>query len=187
MLTTTLAFMTILLAGTGGHSGTEPTDAEHMGATFAPGLTYFGVGTPGCLGLHSLTPTAVPNIGTPDFGFLCTNAPPMAHGLIVIADAPALVGSDPLGIGVVFYLDLASSLQIDVVEAIADGAGNASGVTQIPNDPALIGVTLYAQAFFWWSNAPCSPAPISSSNGVAITFMDVPLMVLAPPPLRPAR
>ena len=155
-------------ASGGAHSGGSGTAmADH---TFAPGLYYFGNGSPGCGGFEELGANAPPILGDPLFAFTCTGAPASTIGLVLLADVPCFAGDDPLGLGVWFYLDLFTSTQLTALLATSDANGFATAPVPIPGDPTLEGAVIYAQAFWWWGN-DCPAAPLSTSSGLQVTLL----------------
>src|SRR5262245_57193160 len=153
--------------GTGEAKGSGTGMADH---TFAPGLYFFGNGTPGCGGFAELGANAPPFLGDPLFAFTCTGAPPSSFGIVLLADVPCFAGADPLGLGVWFYLDFAASTQVAMLGATSDANGFATAPVPIPADPALEGAVVYAQAFWYWGSW-CPTAPLSSSSGLEVTLM----------------
>jgi hypothetical protein len=137
------------------------------------GLVAFGTGTPGCTGEHGILANGIPHIGDSSFAIACTNAPSNAHGRLVIGNAASVAGFDPHGIGVLFHVDVVASTRLEQRSITSDASGIAFAPFPIPNVPALVGTTLYAQAFWSWpATAPCDPSPLllSSSRGLAIAI-----------------
>src|SRR4030095_12841824 len=94
--------------------------------TAAPaGVAAFGAGTPGCAGTHGLTASSAPAVGNAAFALAATNAPANALGLALIASLADVAGSDPLGIGVTFHVDLLGGVALLGASAIADASGTA--------------------------------------------------------------
>jgi hypothetical protein len=138
-----------------------------------PGLETFGVGTPGCNGAHKLTGSRVPRRNTPGFAITCTKAPPNGSGFLFAGFTPYLNGADPLGVGVTLYLDILAPNAL-IIPVSADAQGNVTFPLPIPDDPLLVGFSVYVQAAFAWPSGPCAPSPygFSSSNGLRLTFQN---------------
>jgi hypothetical protein len=134
------------------------------------GLSPYGTGTPGCAGPQVLGATHAPLIGSPAFALTCSNAPPSSLGFGVLATAPDLFGSDPFGLGVLLHIDPLSSALLTLPFS-SDALGNAIAPAPIPNNPNLIGQTLYAQVLWSWTTCPLPPFNLSTSNGLALTFL----------------
>lgn len=136
------------------------------------GILLYGTGTPGCTGQELLSANQVAHINGTGFKLSCTNAPPLAVGLWMIADAADAVGSDPFGIGATLHLDLFNATELIAANATSDASGFAVLPTPIPNNPSLIGKTYYAQTLWAWAINVCFNFPygISTSNGLAITI-----------------
>lgn len=138
-----------------------------------PGIAYFGDGTPGCSGPHALTPSTAAVVGQPMWQLICRKAPPNAKGLGLITDASSLLGTDPFGWSILVHLDFLSSSVLFPVNFASDAAGTGKASVPIPNIPGLAGITLHAQAYWYWPSGPCQPSPglLSSSNGLSFTVL----------------
>jgi len=177
----------------GTHSGKEPTTnpstwqllpvpgddvrlargSAHAGAglldVLITGVSSYGAGVAGCNGAHSLSATSAPLIGNLAFELECSSAPPTSLGFMAIGTLPDIAGSDPLGLGFNFHLQLGPS-----VLGTQFYSSNASGVGHyplpIPGSVGLVGLGLYAQTVWAWDPAVCSPTPggWSSSHGLAV-------------------
>ena len=134
------------------------------------GVMPYGVGTPGCSGAHTLSAAWSPVIGNPAFALLAGNGPGNGIGLIAVAAAPDVAGSDPLGFGLVAHVQIGSLLALATV--FANSSGSGSFAFPIPPSPPLVGATLYAQSLWLWSPTVCAPSSSgwSSSPGLAITL-----------------
>lgn len=129
----------------------------------------YGQGLAGCNGSHVLSNSGAPYVGNESFRLICTNAPANSLGLGLISDVADYSGSDPFGIGIVFYVDLVSAAEILTLDVFSDGSGVADFTVPVPNNPVLAGRTFYVQ-FIWAWIAPCTPSllGLSTSNGVQI-------------------
>lgn len=138
-----------------------------------PGVVPYGSGTPGCSGTHGLLANGAPQVGNSGFGLLATNAPPLAMGLGLVADAADAAGSDPFLIGVVFHLNLPASSLLLPVGFQSDSGGSAFAPLPIPGAPQLQGAVVHAQSIWLWPvAAACDPSPflLSSSRGLTLTI-----------------
>lgn len=150
------------------------TSLNQTGAPQA-GLQMFGSGTPGCNGQHALSANRTPNINSPNFKILATNAPPFSTGLCIVGDAIDAAGSDPFGIGVELYINFANVNELFAFDMPADAAGGAAASAPIPNNPMLVGNHYYGSAVFaWTAGNPCQlpPLGLSSSRGLNITILN---------------
>ncbi|MCR9243474.1 MAG: FG-GAP repeat protein [bacterium] len=126
--------------------------------------TFYGAGTPGCAGPHTLSTTGgLPTIGNAAFGFADTNVP-VGLGFLAVGTAADFTGGDPFGLGIVTYVDPVASWLLISIPMIPDGAGNATAPLAMPSDPALAGLQLHAQSVWAWPNCPQLPSALSTSN-----------------------
>ena len=134
-----------------------------------PGLAPFGVGTAGCNGSHALSSLTTPAQGNAGFALRCTNGIASGLGLIALASAVDVPGSDPFGHGMVIHFRL-DSPYLSLQAMLCDANGIGTLALPIPADPVLVGQSIGAQAGFAW-NPPCAIPPNgwSSSNGLWIT------------------
>lgn len=135
------------------------------------GVAPFGTGTPGCSGAHGLTAASAAAVGNADFELVGTGAPADAAGIVLVGDAADFAGTDLLGLGVLAHVDLASSSLVTALPAASDGAGVWRAAAPIPSDPSLAGATVYAQGFWAWGSCAPLASLVSSSRGLAITFL----------------
>jgi FG-GAP repeat len=134
------------------------------------GVQSYGTGTVGCNGAQILGVNQAPMIGSPAFALTCSNAPPSSAGFGVLATAPDLLGSDPFGLGVLLHIDPLSTALLSLPFS-SDALGNGLAPAAIPNNPALVGKTLYAQVLWAWTTCSLPPFNLSTSNGLALTFL----------------
>jgi hypothetical protein len=149
------------------------TAAVYLNASPVPGVSFFGVGTPGCNGILGLTVNSTPNVGNLGFRILGTNAPKRSLGLTIVSDAADFVGSDPFGLGETLYTDFFNSLEVFGLDANTDLAGSAVTVAAIPSIPALVGKTYYAQtSYIEPKGLSCGAAlfGLVTTRGLAITI-----------------
>ena len=115
----------------------------------APGsATPLGTGTPGCSGTLALNAPLDPKIGEAGFELLCSNAPANTLGLGLIANVGDPLGSDPLGLGVKFHIDVFNSTELYSADFLSDGSGEGRAALPIPNNPFIVGHSYTAQAFW---------------------------------------
>ena len=134
------------------------------------GVTSYGTGTPGCNGPQALGANHAPMIGSPGFALTCSNAPALSAGFGVLATGQDLLGSDPFGLGVLLHVNPLSAALLTLPFS-SDALGNAVAPAPIPNNPNLIGQTLYAQVLWAWTSCALPPFGLSTSNGLALTFL----------------
>lgn len=134
------------------------------------GLVGYGAGAPGCAGAHVLSAVSAPKAGIPGFRFTCTQAPPASLGLLLFGNAPDFAGSDPLAVGVPFYLDLLLSTEIIPLDLASDALGSSATVPfTLP--PSAIGLTYYGNAIWGWSSCSLPPFNLSASPGLQVTIL----------------
>lgn len=137
-------------------------------------LQKFGSGTPGCVGTITLHAGTAPKVNANPFVLECMNAPPNAAGVLIIANAGDLTGSDPLGIGALLHLDFFQATEVFSLNFTTSTSGTGTVTTQIPNVPALVGKTYFAQSL---AIAPpgqdCAGGSLKllSSMGLALTIL----------------
>jgi len=135
-----------------------------------PGTSSYGTGTPGCAGAHTLDVTHAPMIGSPQFGITCNNAPLSSTGIGALATGQDLLGSDPFGLGVLLHVDPLSA-DFFLMPMSSNALGNGLATLPIPNDPGLVGQTLYVQVVWAWTSCSLPPLGLSSSKGLALTLL----------------
>jgi hypothetical protein len=133
---------------------------------FPIGVFLFGTGTPGCVGIQGIAPIGEPKAGNLSFGISNTNGPPSSLGLFVVTDKPDIVGHDSLGIGVILHVDLLGATTIGFFDGHSDPTGYGVGHAPIPNNPAIVGKTFYAQGLWAWTACKPSSLSLSSSRGM---------------------
>lgn len=132
------------------------------------GHMEYGVGTSGCNGAQMLEGAGTPKAGTTSYRLVGSNVPPSSLGLCLVTDVPDFVGNDQLGIGVILYLDLALSTEINILDINSDSIGNAA-TPPITIPASLVGVDFYAQAIWYWTSCSLPPLNLSSTNLLKIT------------------
>ncbi|TAJ16188.1 MAG: VCBS repeat-containing protein [Planctomycetota bacterium] len=126
-------------------SGTSAQFALNLRAD-PSGTAPFGTGTSGCLGRASIGAAQVPQLGNANFRVLAHQLPPSAPGWFAIGTAGSPAGIDPFALGALLHVDPLASAFVALYPAPADASGQADRVFAVPNAPALIGVSLFAQA-----------------------------------------
>jgi hypothetical protein len=163
-------------AATGVNGNQANNSASGSGAAYIfdlennPGTVSYGTGTPGCAGTQTLDVTHAPMIGSPSFGLTCNNAPSSSVGFGVLGTGQDLLGSDPFRLGLLLHIDPLSAALL-AIPFSSDAFGNALAPAPIPNNPSLIGKTLYAQVLWAWTSCPLPPFGLSTSQGLALTFL----------------
>ncbi|MCB9892770.1 MAG: DUF4394 domain-containing protein, partial [Planctomycetes bacterium] len=135
-------------------------------AVTMPGVMFYGVATPGCLGNPRVGVTGSPTLGNASFAITEANTLPSTFGRLVLgiksAEPPVLflgvlnLNIDPFD-PATLWLPVAS-----------DSGGGTRTRLPIPNDGGLVGLTLYAQ--FLWADR-CSVIAASGSNAVKFTIL----------------
>jgi hypothetical protein len=134
------------------------------------GVTPYGTGTPGCTGAETVLSNQSPAVGTPGFQILSLNSPRLSKGLLLVADAQDLAGTDALTIGVLFHVSLATLTELLAFDIESDAFGVGSASTPIPFNPLLSGKRYYAQTLWVWNECTPSPFTLSSSRGCTLAI-----------------
>jgi hypothetical protein len=139
--------------------------------TNVTGLEVFGTGSPECRGRIGLYAAGLPRVGNAGFGYVTTNAPVSAAGMLLQGGPPDLVGSDPFGGGFLLHFQLGGLIVSRIV--FSDGHGTNFTADPIPATPQLAGLPVYAQTL-WLGDAAtscaASPQAVSSSRGLTVTI-----------------
>jgi hypothetical protein len=136
------------------------------------GIGFYGSGTPGCAGPQRITADSVPKVGNAGFEIRGNNVPASTTTLVLVCDAADVAGSDSLGAGIMMHLALYQATEVLAFNGTTSGLFTSAAQAPIPNNPALAGMTYFAQEFAAWPLAQCSPSPLglSSSAGLIITI-----------------
>lgn len=127
------------------------------------GVDVYGTSTPACSDAIEADAVLCPEAGDPEFAVVCTNAPPLAVGAMVLG-----LGKDETGTpiaGITAYIDLEAPLI-----TVSQGS-DASGVSvaQIPLTLVGPGVNFCVQ-FVWLNTDSCGGLDtLSASNALALT------------------
>lgn len=145
------------------HLATGGTDGVLTRLTLLPaGVTGHGSSTPGCSGMLTIGVTALPQIGSEEFGVWCGGAQPlMTRGFLGVALLP--LEAPLVAAGLLLWLDPASLIMLPVT---SDATGYCELPIRIEADPALVGLGAWAQ-FFWQD--PCGPSGWAASRALGIT------------------
>lgn len=144
-----------------------------LNGTPIPGVMPYGNGTPGCVGAHGFDVNGAPRLGTSGFEIRVTNAPPSSLGQGVLSDVPDPVGTDLFGVGALVHVVFPPTGVIIPFDILSDALGFAAFNAPIPPSSVLLGMKVYAQAFWQWP-APCATAVmgISSTPGLQLEVLD---------------
>ncbi|MBI3817272.1 MAG: FG-GAP repeat protein [Planctomycetes bacterium] len=126
------------------------------------GVSYYGIGTPGCHGAQTLKTQGAAQINNINFGFHCDKTPANALGVLLITDSQDLAGGDPFGLGILLHVDFFQALEVYSFDTFSDAAGYGGAVTPIPNNPAIAGNTYYGQTL--WLETDCLLQPNNVYN-----------------------
>ncbi|MSR75607.1 MAG: VCBS repeat-containing protein [Planctomycetes bacterium] len=119
------------------------------------GLVSSGNGTPSCKGIVTMSGNMKPKVNTPAFALTSSKCPPNTVGYVAISAVANAAGSDPLGIGVTFYVDPVDPSTL-LVPVLSDANGRAAFAIGLPNVSALAGMTFKVQSF-WPLNTMTQP------------------------------
>lgn len=133
------------------------------------GITSYGTGTPGCAGAERMFANGVPRLGATTFALQSDRAPLSGVGVLLLGGQQDLAGTFVQALGIRLQVGLAGPLVDLAMNAAATGIG--SRVVAIPQDPALLGATHYAQSVWPWGSA-CAlpPLGLSAPEGLGITI-----------------
>jgi hypothetical protein len=129
------------------------------------GVSFHGVGMPGCLPLAVCGTNAGPRIGSPGFAFTCTNAQPIAGGFRILG-LGGLATTTPSPLGFLYWID--PGLPSDVMYVPSAANGFITSPLPIPNLLAFVGLQVWAE-FLIIEPASCATARLSSSTALRIT------------------
>ncbi len=141
-----------------GRTGHDDSDANFtIAGTFGQAAAIpYGAGKPGQFGVATLA--ATPPVVGATFTLSLTNALPLAAGLLLVGDQPGAVPFDGATIHV---------LPFDILPLPTDAAGAFVAPIALPDDPQIVGISLYAQA--WLPNDPgATGLGWSSSNALQV-------------------
>jgi hypothetical protein len=135
------------------------------------GSPTYGAGTAGCFGPQWIGAASIPKVGKSNFQLACDHAPESALGLGLVTNVSLASGGDPFGLGIELLVDLLASTAIYGFDFHSDALGLGTAPLPIPNNPALVGNTYYAQAIWAWPPAcALTPYRLSSSVGLTLTI-----------------
>ncbi|MCC6409117.1 MAG: beta-propeller fold lactonase family protein [Planctomycetes bacterium] len=117
------------------------------------GVVDLGGATAACSGGVQVFANGEPELGNALFAIVAHGAEPFAGGRVVLGYGSA---SGPISIGSLLH---GSTLH-------ADAHGFAYAARALPSDPSLVGVELFARAYFV---DPCAPGGLARSNTLRIT------------------
>lgn len=130
------------------------------------GTRRYGTSGSGCNGPLAIAVTSMPRIGNSTFALSCTNAPPLAAGVVALAEAGLATPVRVLGID--FWIDPRALL---LVPLRSGPRGTADMPLPLPQDGRFIGFRFHGQ-FLWMgpsSPAPCPILGLSSTAAIEIT------------------
>lgn len=135
------------------------------------GILLYGIGTPGCGGVHGIEATTSPNLNTPQFAIVNTNVPPSSLGLVLLTDVQDIPGTDIFNLGILIHAGIAGANDILLFDIVSDNTGYAALPAGVANDPNLLNRTFYAQSI--WYDLLCNYtwSHFSSSRGIGITVL----------------
>jgi hypothetical protein len=130
------------------------------------GVSFHGIGTPGCHGLAENRTNVAPQVGTAGFALRCRNAHP--SGLAIQAIGAGGLATAFSLLGVDLWLDPAAPVALHSVAV--DALGTADLPLPIPNNPQLVGASLYVQALPF-ELPGCMPYGLSASTAIRFTIL----------------
>lgn len=133
------------------------------------GLQPFGTGTPGPIGPGGMSANHSPRVGDEDFALTCTNLSPMTRGVGVLSELSSLAGYYPFQGGPLFHV-VPAAPGTQMLPFRSDASGFGWMPLPIPDEPALAGAVLHAQAFWPAYDDPWTSTPEYSSMGLEITI-----------------
>lgn len=151
-----------------------PVNNYHMSTRLLrpDGLSNFGSGTPGCVGVIHTDASGAAKVGDPSFAILADRAPSGSQGLLLVTDAALPPGADQLGVGVLLHVDLLLSQEFIAFDIFSDPDGNGLAILGIPADSNLIGRNYFVQTLWLDGACPLPPFNLCSSNGLQVTVQN---------------
>jgi cytochrome c peroxidase len=161
-----IAFVATALTDPRVQAGQAPFDRPTLAAGRIPPAGFqYGLGTPGSGARVPTILAAVPaNVGNVDFKVGVANALGGAAATLVVA--PQAANTQYQGIQVLVDVFVAPALFWTALEGPVGAVGGGYGTVRfaLPPDPALAGITLFAQWFVW----DAAVAPGASSRGAEL-------------------
>jgi hypothetical protein len=142
---------------------TGGTDGVVTRLTLLPaGVIGLGNSTPGCAGTMTIGVTAMPQVGSSEFGLWSGGSAPFnTRGFLGVSLLPLY--APVAAAGVVLWLDPAT---LFVLPVTSDTTGYCEVSLRIDDDPALIGLGAWVQ--FFWSDE-CGHSGWAASRALGIT------------------
>jgi hypothetical protein len=157
-------------AGAYSRTGGYSADAFLARLTMLPsGVSRYGASSAGCEGPLAIGVTSWPQAGNATFSVTCHSAPPRSTtGWLLLAALRVEVPTSVLGV------DLWVSLVSPPValRATSSAIGASEVPLPIPNVPAFVGKSVFAQFLWAGPSIPplCPPLGLSASNALQITI-----------------
>ncbi len=132
------------------------------------GARAFGSSSAGCDGPLAIGVTSMPRLGSAAFQITCSNAPPSAGGVLLLAARGLATPFRVLGVDL--WVDPAGAWFV-APPAFSSTVGAAHFALSLPPNPFLINQQVNAQ-FVWLGPAsppPCPRLGLSASNALEIT------------------
>ena len=146
-------------------AGTAPFDGMTLYSQSQHVPVTYGAGTPGTDGhVPQLVAIEPPKIGNPSLSVAVSNGFGGKPGIFALSPAMDFGGTPFLGtqlhIGLVGGMQI---LRVGMLEGVGPGGGFATASLDVPNDPALVGTSLFGQ-FFVVENG--GPGRFAATEGV---------------------
>ncbi|MBI3818493.1 MAG: VCBS repeat-containing protein [Planctomycetes bacterium] len=126
------------------------------------GLSIYGSGRASCRGACGLTATGPVAVGA-TAEFVCSNPPVNSLGLLMVANAQNIPGTDYFFVDVPIHLDLLAMTDFYAFDIYSDAVGTSLCSVSVPVLPSLVGSNYYAQAI--WA-APANDSCDPSASGL---------------------
>jgi hypothetical protein len=131
------------------------------------GLVAYGTGTPDCAGRIGMWANGAPRIGNAQYGYLTTNAPANAVGVLLQGGPADIAGSNSLGIGALMHVGFG---MVSTRLVFSDPLGQCFMAEPIPAAPGLVGLPVYVQTL-WQADLSrtCSVSPGGYATSAGLT------------------
>lgn len=143
-------------------SGSERVGVLRNPRARPTGLANYGGGTSDCRGRIGMWANGSPRIGNAAYGYLTTNAPADAAGVLLQGGPPDIAGSDLLGIGALIHVTFGA---ISTRLVFSDHLGACFMPEPVPSAAGLVGLPVYVQTL--WQVDPAHTCTTSTAGFVS--------------------
>ena len=150
--------------GAFGALGSEAFEEDPFAViSWTDGVSFRGIGTPGCLGLAETRTNSAPHLGNAAFAIRCRNALPGSVAIQIVGTAGLPTPVSLLAVDL--WIDPIAPFVLHAVNV--DATGYTTLPLPIPNNQQLLGLSLWSQAMPF-ELPGCKPFGLSASTAVRI-------------------